>query len=156
MEPATDTIDTLLPDAAKEELLALVPEIALAPARNDAVKQQVLQRVRASRAAHHTVRADEGDWQSMGPLVDRRILADDGVTRTFLMRLQPGARRPAHSHAADEASYVLEGTVRYGAIELRAGDFHVAPPGSVHEGVATDTGALVLIRSFVRPAPAPK
>lgn len=141
-----------LPEALREALLAAVPERPFEPSRHAAVKARVLDRVRATRASHQTVRADEGAWESMGPLVDRRVLADDGETRTFLMRLQPGARRPSHSHAADEASYVLEGSVRYGALELKAGDYHVAAPGSVHEGVASETGALILIRSFVRPA----
>lgn len=147
-------IEAFLPDDIKQALLDAAPEIELAPDRSSAIKDRLLQRVRDSRTAHLTVRADEGAWESMGPLVDRRILSDDGVTRTFIMRLQPGARRPSHSHADQETSYVLQGSVRYGALELKAGDYHEAAPGSAHESVETDTGALVLIRAPVRPLPA--
>ena len=152
MNEPVDPFDAL-PESLQDALVEAAPAATLSAARNTAVKDKLLARVQAARTAHRTVRADEGEWQPMGELVDRRVLADDGVTRTFLMRLQPGARRPAHSHAADEASYVLEGSLRYGALELKAGDFHVAAPGSVHDGIATDTGATILIRSFVRPSP---
>jgi quercetin dioxygenase-like cupin family protein len=148
-------IEALLPQEIKEALLDAAPEIALAPARHDALKDQLLTRVRGARSAHLTVRADEGEWEPMGPLVDRRILSDDGITRTFIMRLQPGARRPSHSHADQETSYVLQGSLRYGSLELKAGDYHEAAPGSAHESVETDTGAMVLIRAPVRPLPAP-
>lgn len=147
------TIEAFLPDEIKQALLEAAPEIELAPDRSNAIKDRLLQRVRDSRTAHLTVRADEGSWESMGPLVDRRVLSDDGDTRTFIMRLQPGARRPSHSHADQETSYVLQGSVRYGALELKAGDYHEAAPGSAHESVETDTGALVLIRAPVRPLP---
>lgn len=149
-------IEAFLPEEIKEALLDAAPEIEFAPGRSDAIKAKLLQRVRSTRAAHLTVRADEGNWEPMGPLVDRRILSDDGVTRTFIMRLQPGARRPSHSHADQETSYVLQGSVRYGALELQAGDYHEAAPGSAHESIETDTGALVLIRAPVRPLPVAK
>jgi anti-sigma factor ChrR (cupin superfamily) len=153
MSTVREVPDLMLPDAVQEALLDAVPGAPLSAERNAAVKDRVVRRVRADRAAHVTVRAGEGEWQPMGPLVDRRVLADDGVTRTFIMRLQPGAKRPSHSHAALEVSYVLEGTVRYGSLELKAGDYHEAAPGSVHEGVSSDTGALILIRAPVRPLP---
>ena len=149
-------IEAFLPEEIKQALLDAAPEIGLAPDRSSAIKDKLLQRVRNSRAAHLTVRADEGTWEPMGPLVDRRILSDDGNTRTFIMRLQAGARRPSHSHADQETSYVLQGSVRYGALELKAGDYHEAAPGSAHESVETDTGALVLIRAPARPLPAVK
>jgi quercetin dioxygenase-like cupin family protein len=151
MTDRVDPIEALLPERAREALLEAAPLVPLAPERDRAVKDRLLARVRGGRGEHTTVRAGTGAWESMGPLMERRILADDGVTRTFLMRLAPGAQRPSHSHAAEESSYVLEGSVRYGALVLEAGDFHVAAAGSVHEGVASDTGALVLIRAAVRP-----
>lgn len=141
------------PEWVKDALLEAAPEVPLAPARHAAVRDKILKRVHASRELHVTIRADEGDWQPMGPLVDRKVLADDGVTRTFIMRLAPGAKRPSHSHAAAEVSYVLEGTVRYGTLVLKAGDYHEAAPGSVHESVESDSGALILIRAPVRPLP---
>lgn len=150
MSPPTDPIELFLPATLEAAFVEALPAVALAAARHDVVKERLLARVRSNREAHRTIRAEAGDWESLDAHTQQRVLEDDGAMRTFMLRLAPGACRSAHSHAETESSYVLEGTVRYGAIELKAGDYHVARPGSVHEEVTTETGALLLIRSPVR------
>jgi hypothetical protein len=54
-----------------------------------------------------------------------------------------------------EIVWVIEGEVRIGDHIIRAGDLHVAAPGSHHEDFRTTTGALVLIRSHI-PADVPR
>jgi anti-sigma factor ChrR (cupin superfamily) len=96
------------------------------------------------------VRAGEGEW---------RPTEDDGVsykllfvdreraTVTTLVRMEPGARIPAHRHLGLEQCLVLEGDLRSGGTRMSAGDFNCSLPGSVHDELTTKGGALFLIVS---------
>ncbi len=63
-----------------------------------------------------------------------KILRRDASGRppTFMLRFEPGASYPNHAHPAGEEVYVLEGTVRFGSVELVAGDYLYTPPGATH------------------------
>lgn len=138
----------VLPEDLVELLAeAMMPALASAPDRADAIKAGMLERVRAGRARFLTVRADEGDWVEIAPLVHLKRLHDDGHVRSFLLRLAPGARLPAHGHFAEETCLVLEGSAHLGELEVRAGDFHLAQEGSVHGEITSRTGALLFIRA---------
>ena len=136
-----------LPDALAAGLAAGVAPIAPLPERAAAVKAQVVERVRRERSRFRTVHAGDGSWVELAPGVRSKLLHDDGAMRSFLLRLEPGARLPSHGHAAEEACLVLEGSARLGDVEVRAGDFHLAPAGSVHGEVTTRTGALLFLRA---------
>jgi anti-sigma factor ChrR (cupin superfamily) len=96
------------------------------------------------------LRAGEGKW---------RPTDDDGVsfkllfadrergTVTTLVRMEPGSRIRSHRHLGVEQCLVLEGDVRSGAVGMTAGDFNCSMPGSVHEELMTDGGALLLLVS---------
>ena len=64
---------------------------------------------------------------------------------TTLVRMEPGSRIRSHRHLGVEQCLVLEGDVRSGAIGMTAGDFNCSMPGSVHEELMTDGGALLLL-----------
>lgn len=66
-----------------------------------------------------------------------------GRPPTFLLRFEPGASYPHHSHPAGEEAYVLEGEVAFGERHLRAGDYLYTPPGGTH-GVHSPTGCVIL------------
>ncbi len=72
-------------------------------------------------------------------LVDR----ETGLV-TSLMRFAPGARLPRHEHVLIEQTYVLEGSLRCGEGECRAGQFVWRPAGSRHEAWAGPEGGLML------------
>jgi len=94
------------------------------------------------------VRRDEGVWEETAdPGVFVKLLFVDGgrETVTRLVRLAAGARIPPHRHLGFEQCLVLEGVMRAGGLSLRAGDFNCAAPGSVHEEIYTEEGALLLI-----------
>jgi anti-sigma factor ChrR (cupin superfamily) len=59
--------------------------------------------------------------------------------------MEPGARIPAHRHLGVEQCLLLEGDLRAGQLEMSAGDFNCSLPGSVHEDLTTEGGALFLI-----------
>ncbi len=94
------------------------------------------------------VRAGEGRWLPTGEAgVSFKLLYEDKGRGTFttLVRMEPGASIPAHRHLGVEQCLVIEGDLRAGGVEMSAGDFNCSLPGSVHEELRTDGGALFLI-----------
>jgi quercetin dioxygenase-like cupin family protein len=65
-----------------------------------------------------------------------------GVQRE-LLRLEPGARFPAHVHEGREAVLVLEGSYRDGGREFGPGDAQEMPPGSAHSLQVSDGSICV-------------
>ena len=102
-----------------------------------------------------TLRAADGEWRAVNPLVEIKVLRVDPVAgnRTALIRVAPGGMMPRHRHSQDEEFIVLEGECRIGALRLVAGDAHFASAGSWHDDITTETGVLVLLRGEY-PAPA--
>jgi anti-sigma factor ChrR (cupin superfamily) len=102
------------------------------------------------------VRAGEGAWlptEDAG--VAYKLLYADAARGTFttLVRMRPGSRIRSHRHLGVEQCLVLEGDVRSGAVGMTAGDFNCSLPGSVHEELVTDKGALLLLVSPERYEP---
>ncbi len=96
------------------------------------------------------VRAGEGRWRPTDDAgVSFKLLFSDRErgTITTLVRMEPGSRIRSHRHLGVEQCLVLEGDVRSGAVGMTAGDFNCSMPGSVHEELASDGGALLLIVS---------
>jgi anti-sigma factor ChrR (cupin superfamily) len=96
------------------------------------------------------VRAGEGRWLPTDDAgVSLKVLYADRErgTVTTLVRMEPGARIRSHRHLGVEQCLVLEGDVRSGRVGMTAGDFNCSMPGSVHEELVSDGGALLLLVS---------
>lgn len=94
-----------------------------------------------------TRRRDDAGWVEMLPGVRARMLQTDGMAQSWLVRLDPGARAPAHDHPDVEECIVLEGEVEYlGGARLRAGDYQIAHRGAHHTELSSPIGALVFLR----------
>lgn len=95
------------------------------------------------------VRAGEGEWHEMleGMFVKHLYADEKAGTLTTLLRLRPGTRVPRHHHHGVEQCLVLEGDFHVGNEIFGPGDFQCAMPGSLHDSIYTDGGALVLIVS---------
>ncbi|MDT7690234.1 MAG: hypothetical protein QOE46_2993 [Acidobacteriota bacterium] len=96
------------------------------------------------------VRACAGEWRATedAGISYKLLFADrERGTYTTLLKMEPGSRIPRHRHLGVEQCLVLEGDVRSGRIEMTAGDFNCSLPGSVHEELVTDKGALLLLVS---------
>ena len=94
------------------------------------------------------VRAGEGQWLPTGDAgVSFKLLYTDRERGTFttLVRMDAGAHIPAHRHLGVEQCLVIEGDLRAGDVSMSAGDFNCSLPGSIHEELTTDSGALFLI-----------
>jgi quercetin dioxygenase-like cupin family protein len=136
---------TVLPEAIVAALcVASAPE-SPSPDRAAALRARVLARVAAP--GFLTIPASDDGWVDVLPKVRAKLLHTDGTAQSYLVRLEPGARAPAHDHPASEECVVLEGEVRYiGGSTLRAGDYEIAQAGAHHTELVSDTGALVFLR----------
>jgi anti-sigma factor ChrR (cupin superfamily) len=128
-------------------VLALDAQPAAPPAE---VRDRLLARVAAPPPAlppYHFLTAEEGRWIRIAPGIFRKDLAPepDGRSRSYLIRMEPGAVGGVHMHAAVEHCLVVEGDFDTGGRTLHAGDYHRAARGSTHARNATVGGCLVLI-----------
>jgi quercetin dioxygenase-like cupin family protein len=132
------------PAEVKDQLLARIAR--------DAARAQVWKGWQAPPgfAPMVLVRGEEGSFEPTGVrgVRVRRLFVDDREQRvTMLVRMDPGASYPRHRHASAEECYVLEGDLKVGDLEMRAGDYQRAEAESVHEVQSTDQGCLLLIHS---------
>jgi anti-sigma factor ChrR (cupin superfamily) len=110
------------------------------------VRERVLAAARTP--ARYTVHAGLADWFETGlPGVRAKVLALDKVREmaTLVIRAEPGAVYPSHTHHAPEECYVLSGSIFIDGRELHAGDFHHADADTDHGEITTVRGAEVLI-----------
>ena len=60
-----------------------------------------------------------------------------------LVKFPPGYVEPAHSHATSHCVLVVEGEQHVGGKILRQGDFHYAPPDTLHGPFEYPVGGVV-------------
>ena len=128
----------------------------LGTAERERMRARILKRVAAAPPSGTvTVRAHEGVWRDFGLGVQIKVLHEEISTNTmsYLLRMEPGARVPVHSHTQEEDCLVLEGEVTIGDQVMGSGDWHLARPGSTHVDFWSKTGCLLFIRSEIRPHP---
>ena len=101
----------------------------------------------AERAPSTVVRRDAADWRpTKTDGVAVKVLRSDKTTgeSSFLLKLEAGARVPAHDHPGGEELYVLDGDFQVGRDRLGAGDYLYTPPNVVH-AASSERGCLVLV-----------
>jgi quercetin dioxygenase-like cupin family protein len=101
----------------------------------------------ADRLPATVVRTADGDWRPAKTSgVAIRMLRRDEASgeSTFLIRVDPGARFPAHDHPGGEELYVLDGDFEVGSEKLYAGDYLYTPPNAIH-AASSQRGCLVLV-----------
>lgn len=102
----------------------------------------------------HTVLATQGKWESIAVGAQEKLLWQDGDATSRFIRLEPGSRVVGHTHDGDEECMMLNGDAYFGDVLVQAGEFHLAPAGSVHDEVSSDHGALLFVRGrATRPLP---
>ena len=139
--------DTLIPETAAAILLDAGAPVDPGPEARARMKNRLLERVREAASAEFvTVRDASSEWIETSPGNTIKILRSDEQTMSILVRLEPGTTFPQHYHPADEETYVVEGETWFGDIHLVAGDYHLAPKGTTHGEVRTETGCVLLIR----------
>lgn len=120
------------------------------PRQVRAMRERLLERVADAEDTHLTVAAEAGDWQPFMEGVGIKVLHEGGGVMSYLLRLAPGARLPAHRHPHDEECIVIEGRLRVGTrIEIGPGGYHLAHRGALHAGISSVRGATIFLRGAV-------
>jgi hypothetical protein len=142
----TKLLDASLSNALLQAQAPTLPP----PERARALRDRVLGRVHASRPGnplqHLTVHAAEGIWVPLLPGISMKLLREDATTRSYLLRMAPGARVSGHDHIHEEECMVLQGDVWLGDIHAHAGAYHLARSGVPHGVVHSDGGCLLFLR----------
>ena len=97
----------------------------------------------ASTAGIQTRRAADATWAGYGPGIERCVLWQRDGQAAMLYRTVAGATVPRHVHHHDEECLMLAGDIFLDEVLLRPLDYQLAPAGSVHDSVFTDTGVLL-------------
>ena len=89
----------------------------------------------------------EPDWEQVAPGIECKLLATDGARHrvSMLVRLAPGARYPAHTHAGVEELHLLDGELWIDERKLRPGDYNYGAPGASDERVWSETGCTCVL-----------
>ena len=121
--------------------------------RAQALRRRLLERVADDDDSHLSIGPDQGPWQPLARGVCIKVLCRHADALSYLLRMAPGARLPAHRHPMDEEGLVLQGWVRIGhRCWLGPGSYHRARCGSLHPPIFTDGGAMLFARGAV-PSP---
>jgi anti-sigma factor ChrR (cupin superfamily) len=92
-------------------------------------------------------RWSEPDWEQVAPGIECKLLATDTERHrvSMLVRLAPGARYPAHTHAGVEELHLLDGELWIDARKLVPGDYNYGAPGESDERVWSETGCTCVL-----------
>ena len=107
------------------------------------LRERALGEAGSASAESSTARDTPEAWEDYAPLIKRRVLWQEGPMAAMLWLASPGATVPHHQHGHDEECLMLKGDLFQDDYLLREGDYQLAPSGSAHETVNTDTGALI-------------
>lgn len=98
---------------------------------------------------HHeseSIMKGQGEWVEVQTGIFQKELWTDGEVASRYFRFEAGARMAGHYHLSDEECMMLSGDIFLGDILLQAGDFHIAPAGTEHLDIFSDTGALFFVK----------
>jgi anti-sigma factor ChrR (cupin superfamily) len=89
----------------------------------------------------------EPEWEQVAPGIECKLLATDTARHrvSMLVRLAPGARYPAHTHAGIEELHLLDGELRVDERKLLSGDYNYGAPGAGDEHVWSETGCTCVL-----------
>ena len=89
----------------------------------------------------------EPEWEQVAPGIECKLLATDTARHrvSMLVRLAPGARYPAHTHAGVEELHLLDGELWIDERKLFPGDYNYGAPGAGDERVWSETGCTCVL-----------
>jgi anti-sigma factor ChrR (cupin superfamily) len=121
---------------------------------SSSLKQKVLARLSPKTAPPqpivaglHFLEGSDTGWKPLpvpGAFIKLLSLQADRGYAVLLGKLEPGVRYPAHTNAGPEDFYLLTGDLHVGDRILRAGDFHHADAGSLHDENYSVEGCTLL------------
>jgi len=100
-------------------------------------------------APHRTA---DPDWEEAGPGLFYKVLAEDTASArvSLLVRLEPGASYPPHTHAGVEELHLLDGELWIDDKKLYPGDYNRGEPGGSDSRVWSETGCTCVLITSTR------
>ncbi len=100
-----------------------------------------------SAADFAIIRADDSGWSQIaqGVLMKELFVNKARGTTTFLLRIQPGGKVPAHRHTSIEEIFVIEGQCHINSEILHPGDYRCAQAGTADRLLTSEKGTTVLV-----------
>lgn len=94
----------------------------------------------------------EPEWENVAPGISVKLLANDEEKHvvSMLVRLEPGASYPAHTHAGVEELHLLEGELWIDDRKLVPGDYNYGRPGEGDDRVWSETGCMCVLVTSTR------
>ena len=94
----------------------------------------------------------EPEWEQVAPGIECKLLATDTARDrvSMLVRLAPGARYPAHTHAGVEELHLLDGELWIDERKIFPGDYNYGAPGAGDERVWSETGCTCVLVTSTR------
>lgn len=130
------------------QLLNATPASAPNVQTKQAVKQRLMQRVQDSAKAQYFVFSEQGDWKTIQPGIQMKLLKSDADAKSFLLKLAHATVIPYHDHAKNEETFVIDGEVWLDGVHCKHGDYHFAGVGTFHKEIRTDTGCTLLVKTY--------
>ena len=93
--------------------------------------------------------SNDGDWVEVQNGLFQKDLWTEGTVASRFFRIEPGTTIEGHYHPLDEECMMLSGDIFLGDILVQEGDYHLAPAGTEHLEIFSDTGALLYVRGAV-------
>lgn len=89
----------------------------------------------------------EPAWENVAPGIECKLLATDEDRHrvSMLVRLEPGASYPPHTHAGVEELHLLDGELWIDERKLFPGDYNYGPPGVGDDRVFSETGCTCVL-----------
>lgn len=131
------------------KLFAAWPSDVLAPPNS--LREGLADRLAAETGAEPCVPRlpewAEPAWKSVAPGIECKLLATDEERHrvSMLVRLEPGASYPAHTHAGVEELHLLDGELWIDQRKLFPGDYNYGAPGAGDDLVFSETGCTCVL-----------
>jgi hypothetical protein len=89
----------------------------------------------------------EPEWEQVAPGIVCKLLATDSERHrvSMLVRLEPGASYPPHTHAGVEELHLLDGELWIDERKLAPGDYNYGAPGAGDDRVWSETGCTCVL-----------
>jgi hypothetical protein len=94
----------------------------------------------------------EPEWEQVAPGIVCKLLATDSERHrvSMLVRLEPGASYPPHTHAGVEELHLLDGELWIDERKLAPGDYNYGAPGAGDDRVWSETGCTCVLVTSTR------
>ncbi|HKX91085.1 MAG TPA: cupin domain-containing protein [Sphingomicrobium sp.] len=94
----------------------------------------------------------EPAWEKVAPGIECKLLATDEQRHrvSMLVRLEPGASYPPHTHAGVEELHLLDGELWIDERKLVPGDYNYGAPGAGDDLVWSETGCTCVLVTSTR------